>query len=147
MNQRLKMLRKKLDITQQEFADRLGIKRNTVATYESGKSNPSDSAVMLICREFDVNEEWLRTGNGEIFIQKSDSTLLSLAKEHNLSNADVILLEKFINMKPENRKIIQNYILETAKEITGNKEIFSAPDSEDDLDHMEPSNTTSHKVG
>lgn len=69
MNERLKKLRKTLDLTQQEFAGRLQIKRNTVATYEAGKSNPSDAAVSLICREFNVNEDWLRTGEGEMFIQ------------------------------------------------------------------------------
>lgn len=136
MNQRLKKLRKSLDITQQEFADRLGIKRNTVATYESGKSNPSDSAVMLICREFNVNEEWLRTGNGDIFIEKSDSLLESLAIKYNLSDADLILLEKFISMKPENRKIIKDYIVDTARKIMESYDNFSAPDSEDDLDHV-----------
>jgi len=62
-------VRKSLDLTQQEFADRLNVKRNTVATYERGKSNPSDAAVNLICREFNVNEAWLRTGEGEMFVQ------------------------------------------------------------------------------
>ena len=52
-------------IKQQECADRLGVRRKTVATYESGKSNPSDAAVSLICREFNVNEEWLRNGGDD----------------------------------------------------------------------------------
>ena len=69
LHERLKKLRKTLDLTQQEFADRLQIKRNTVATYEAGKSNPSDAAVSLICREFNVNGEWLRNGKGEMFTQ------------------------------------------------------------------------------
>ena len=70
-NTRIKKLRKALDLTQAEFADRLNIKRNTVATYETGKSNPSDAAVNLICREFHVNEAWLRTGSGEMFREMS----------------------------------------------------------------------------
>lgn len=49
----------------------MNIKRNTVATYETGKSNPSDAAVNLICREFRVNEAWLRTGSGEMFQEMS----------------------------------------------------------------------------
>lgn len=69
MNERLKKLRKTLDLTQQEFADKISVKRNTVATYEMGRSEPSDAAVSLICREFNVNEEWLRTGNGEMFLE------------------------------------------------------------------------------
>lgn len=71
MNERLKKLRKVLDLTQQEFADQMGVKRNTVATYETGKSNPSDAAVTLICKTFNVNEEWLRDGIGEMFIQQT----------------------------------------------------------------------------
>lgn len=73
MNERLKKLRKTLDLTQQEFADRLKVPRNTIGGYEVGKSNPSDAAVNNICREFNVNEEWLRTGEGEMFIELSYS--------------------------------------------------------------------------
>lgn len=71
MKDRIKKIRKELDLTQQGFADRIGIKRNTVASYETGKSNLSDGAVALICREFNVNEEWLRTGKGDMFIEQS----------------------------------------------------------------------------
>lgn len=67
MNERIKALRKKLKLTQQEFADQIRIKRNTVATYEMGRSIPSDSAIALICKTFNVNELWLRTGEGEMF--------------------------------------------------------------------------------
>lgn len=68
MNERLKKLRKVLELTQQDFAARIGVKRNTVATYEMGRSSPSDSAVSLICREFHVNEKWLREGTGDMFL-------------------------------------------------------------------------------
>lgn len=68
MNERIKKLRKILGFTQQKFADMLGISRNTLATYEFGKSLPSDAAIVLICREFHVREQWLRTGEGEMFI-------------------------------------------------------------------------------
>ena len=73
MNERLKKLRKTLDLTQQEFADRLKVPRNTIGGYEVGKSNPSDAAVNNICREFNVNENWLRTGEGDMFIELSYS--------------------------------------------------------------------------
>lgn len=69
MNERIKGIRNALKLTQQEFADKIKIKRNTVATYEMGRSVPSDSAIALICKEFNVNETWLRTGEGDMFIQ------------------------------------------------------------------------------
>ncbi|WP_278729849.1 helix-turn-helix transcriptional regulator [Anaerotruncus colihominis] len=65
----MKQIRRLLDLTQQEFADRIKVKRNTVATYELGRSEPSDAAISLICKEFNVNERWLRTGEGEMFLQ------------------------------------------------------------------------------
>lgn len=69
MKERLKLLRKSLDITQQEFADKIGIKRNSYANYETGRNTPIDAIIRSICREFNVNEEWLRTGNGEMFLK------------------------------------------------------------------------------
>lgn len=54
-------------LTQQKFADRLGLKRQTIASYEIGNIEPSDSTMLLICREFNVREEWLRNGTGEMF--------------------------------------------------------------------------------
>lgn len=68
MNERMKQLRKTLGLTQQDFADRLGIKRGAIANYEIGRNEPIDAVVSLICREFDVNEHWLRTGEGEMFL-------------------------------------------------------------------------------
>lgn len=67
MKDRIKQLRKELKLTQQGFADRIGVKQNTVATYEIGRNPPNDTVINLICREFDVNEKWLRTGEGEMF--------------------------------------------------------------------------------
>ncbi len=71
MNERIRKLRKALDLTQQKFADRIGVKQNTVAQYEMGRNIPIDSVISLICREFNVSEEWLRSGTGEMFIQQT----------------------------------------------------------------------------
>ena len=76
MNERIKELRKTLRLTQQEFADALSVKRNTVATYEMGRNEPIDAVVALICKTFNVNEEWLRTGEGEMFEQMTEQQKL-----------------------------------------------------------------------
>lgn len=73
MNKRLKEVRKALGLTQQEFADTIGSKRNTIAKYETETNVPSTAVVSLICSKFNVNEEWLRTGKGEMFIKLSRS--------------------------------------------------------------------------
>ena len=68
MENRIKKLRRALDLTQQEFAERIGSVQNTITGYETGRRSPSNQVISLICREFDVNEDWLRTGEGEMFV-------------------------------------------------------------------------------
>lgn len=71
MNERIKHLRNVLNLTQQEFANKISVKRNTVATYEMGRSEPNGAAISLICNTFNVNEEWLRNGTGKMFLEFS----------------------------------------------------------------------------
>ena len=77
MKDRIKMVRKAVGLTQQAFADKLGIKQNTVALYEMGRSGVSDGIITSICREFNVNETWLRTGEGEMFRKRTDNEILT----------------------------------------------------------------------
>lgn len=72
MKDRLKKLRKELDLTQQAFADKIGMKQNTIAQYEMGRTTPSDAIIFSICREFGVDENWLRTGEGKMFEELTD---------------------------------------------------------------------------
>lgn len=67
MKERIKELRKCLGLTQQKFADNLGLKRQTVASYEIGNIEPSDSTKLLICKQYNVRSEWLEFGIGEMF--------------------------------------------------------------------------------
>ena len=62
MKDRIKKIRKYFGLTQSKFGERIGVKQNTVAQYEMGRNVPLDSVVSLICKEFGVREEWLRTG-------------------------------------------------------------------------------------
>lgn len=71
MNERIKALRRKLGLNQTDFGIRIGIKQGSIASYESGVRTPLDTVITSICREFNVNEEWLRTGNGDMFVQLS----------------------------------------------------------------------------
>lgn len=72
MNERLKALRSALGITLEEFGKKVGITRSAVGRLEKGERNLTDQMIISICREFDVREEWLRTGKGEMFEQLTD---------------------------------------------------------------------------
>lgn len=118
MKDRIRKLRKALDLTQREFAERIGMKSNTIATYEMGRAFPSDPTINNICKEFDVNETWLRTGKGEMFAPKASDALEALAKERGLSHGAYIAIEKFLNLKPELQEGIIGYFLEVAAAIS-----------------------------
>ena len=75
MNDRIKELRKTLGLTLEKFGERLGVKRNSVSQWENGINNISDQVRKSICREFGVNEEWLLSGSGPMFIPSSTFSL------------------------------------------------------------------------
>lgn len=100
MKDRLKKVRKSLDLTQQEFADRIGIKRNSYANYETGRNIPIDAIILSICREFKVNEEWLRTGTGgdeNIFIRLSKDEELAMYTQILIDSTDDIIADMIKN--------------------------------------------------
>ncbi len=125
MHERIRKLRRILDLTQEKFAERIGIKRNTVATYESGRNEPVDSVVALICREFHVNEEWLRNGTGEMFAQDSEDEMQALTEKYSLSAADRILIEKFVSLKADTRNAILEFMTDVVASIQESEEDFS----------------------
>ena len=98
MKERIKKIRKDFDLTQQEFADKVGLKRNSVASYEIGKNIPMDPVIKAICREFKVNEDWLRTGNGEPYIRIDKDIALMEWAGTVLSETDESFRKRFVNM-------------------------------------------------
>ena len=68
MKNRIIEVRKDKKLNQEEFANKLNLSRNFINQIESGKKNPSDRTIIDICKKFNVNEEWLRTGEGEMYL-------------------------------------------------------------------------------
>ena len=99
MNERIKTIRINAGLTQQQFADRIKVKRNTVATYEMGRSIPSDSAIALICREFGINEEWLRNGIEPIYVQSSTFSLDEFVKSRGASDLELDIMIAYFDME------------------------------------------------
>lgn len=122
MKDRIKEIRKSHNLTQSEFGERIGIKGNTVTSYETGLRVPSDAVVLSICREFGVNEIWLRTGEGEMFQQLSRDEEIAafvgrvlspkgldiqrrfIAALSQLDEEDWLVLDKFIDLMQKDKK-------------------------------------------
>lgn len=119
MNERIKELRKRLNLTQQEFADRLSIKRGAVANYEVGRNTPSDSVIALICREFNVSERWLRSGEGEMFLPQDDAAELMMLAGRFLGSEPTEFQQRFarmiLSLPPEGWELLER----KARELLG----------------------------
>lgn len=119
MGERIKKVRKTLDLTQQEFADKIGSKRNTVATYEMGRTVPSTAVISLVCKTFNVNETWLRTGEGEMLIQQSRDDELAAFMDKLLADENTNFRRRFVTalsrLKPEQWDALEAVALELMK--------------------------------
>lgn len=73
MKERIKQIREAIHLTQTEFGTRIGVKGNTITGYDTGLRHPSSQTILSICREFGVNEEWLQTGKGDMFLTMTTS--------------------------------------------------------------------------
>lgn len=128
MDERLKELRKALGLTQEKFANRLSIKRNTLANYEIGRNEPIDAVIMLICKEFNVNEEWLRCGNGEMFrpLPQEDeaAALVSDLLEEENPLYDIIkgIMKTYSQLDPRSQDILKNFSTELLHNLQTKKE-------------------------
>ena len=105
MNTRIKELRTALHLTLEGFGDRIGVTRAAVSKWENGDRGIADSMVVSICREFGVSEQWLRTGEGEMFEQTRASVLDRLSTEYDLSREQRSVIEAFLDLDPQEREI------------------------------------------
>lgn len=111
IGERVKELRKQINLTQQAFADRLNLKRNTVGSYEVNVVEPSGRTISDICREFNVNETWLRTGEGEMFNQITQSEKLAAFLADITANEEDSFKRQFVEvlaeLEPEDWKFLE----------------------------------------
>ena len=108
ISDRIKDLRKELNLKQSDFANKIGIKQAAISAIEKGIRNVTDRIINDICREFNVNEEWLRSGTGDIFIENSNS-LEKCLEENNATAEDIKLIKCYLGLDLEIRKNIHKH--------------------------------------
>ncbi|MBX9136696.1 helix-turn-helix transcriptional regulator [Clostridium sp. K12(2020)] len=121
MNKRLKILRTELDLSQAEFSNKLSIAQSTYAVLESGKTSLRDRHIKLICSTFNVNEEWLREGKGDMFVTNINQQLgVELTKifnrGDNLTKKLILGLSELDENEIEVVKILVDGLIERKKQ-------------------------------
>ena len=116
MHERVMNLRNHLKMSQEEFGKKIGLTRFTISNLESGKRNITERVIADICREYRVNESWLRTGEGEMFREDDASILGELVSKYDLDDLDRRIVESYLKLPPAPRAVIKRFIAGLAVE-------------------------------
>lgn len=123
MNNRIKEIRNDLKLSRIAFGKRLGVSGDVINNLERGRVEPKDPIIKLICSEYSVNEEWLRTGKGSMFIEPDTFSLDDYVKQHGGSDVDLQIVKAYFELPPEVRTLL----------IERFKNVLAAPAAAEDM--------------
>lgn len=120
---RIKELRKSIGISQPEFAKKISISKGYIANLELGDRKINDRMIKLICQEFDVNEDWLRYGIGEMFNADPDDILEELEKQYDIGEVFKNAIKVYLRANELTKKMIDDYLQEVVEETNKSSDI------------------------
>ena len=135
ISERIKKLRKALNLNQTEFGNRIGVKQSSVAGYETGVRIPLDSIIVSICREFNVNKTWLETGKGDMFVQPDMFSLDEFIKARGGTELELEIVKIYFELDPDLRKALLSHFRSRLAQL---HPAVLAPDTPEELEAMCP---------
>ena len=122
MNERVKELRQVLGLSGEKFGDAIGVKRSAISDIETGRNNLSEQMIKSICLAYNVNEDWLRTGEGSMFNKTKEGFLAELQKQYSLTDFQVNFVKNYLELSDKDKASIDKFIASCC-ENPDNKEI------------------------
>lgn len=110
MNERIKELRKALNLTLEKFGEPIGLKKSALSLIESGRNSVTEQTVKAICREFNVDYLWLTTGEGEMFTDLPETLFDELALQYDLTEEEKDVVRDFLTLSKEERTIVMKFL-------------------------------------
>lgn len=116
INKRILDLRDKLDLSQKDFGEAIGLVKSSVSNIEKGLRSVTEKHIKLICSvdNWNVNETWLRTGKGDMFIKTPETFLEQLKQKYNMSDFELNVFQKYFSLSEEKRKFFREFIYDIA---------------------------------
>lgn len=120
IGERVSSIRKsdKVHLTMEEFGKRIGLKKSAISLIESGRNNLTDSMKLAICREFGVNQQWLETGDGDMFTPDPQDDISMIVKKYGLAEGMESVLRQMVALPNDAQEAILKFIKKTAAELT-----------------------------
>ena len=108
MNERLRLLREEIGFSRAAFGQRIGVSGDVINNLERGRVEIKEHILKLICSEFSVNEDWLRTGAGEMLLKTPSGTMEQLKKEFSLDDFSFNLVHEYLKLAPAQREAVRD---------------------------------------
>lgn len=143
--ERVREVRKSFGLTLEKFGDRIGLKKNSVSQIENGKNELTDGNTLAICREYNVSEEWLRTGNGEMFIEPDTFSLDEFAKTHGATELELEIMKAYFELDADIRKAVMEHFKSKLRTAVDANAALLVPDSPEELEKLYPPVETDKK--
>ncbi|MDM8143741.1 helix-turn-helix domain-containing protein [Megamonas hypermegale] len=111
IGKRIRLLRKSLGLNQTDFGKPLGLKQAIIGQYETGVRNITDRNIGMLCKTYNINKDWLLTGEGEMENKNSNMLIEEISQTQNLTELDIQFLKKYLKLSTENRKLLANLLM------------------------------------
>ena len=108
--ERIREIRKELGLTLEKFGEKLGVKKNSISQLENGKNSLTNQMTKSICREYNVNYDYLMDGEGEMFDDLPQTVLDELCVQYDLDDLDRNLVEMYLEMPEQVRDYLKQEI-------------------------------------
>ncbi|WP_294124713.1 helix-turn-helix transcriptional regulator [uncultured Clostridium sp.] len=109
MNERLKLIRDILNLSQNELGLKLGVTSSSISKLEKGSTKFTERMIKTICKELNVNEEWLRDGEGEVFVEPDTFSLDEYLQQQGATELEIEIIKGYFNIPPEIRGTVLEY--------------------------------------
>lgn len=120
--ERVKEVRKSLNLSMEKFGERLGVSKSAIANIESDYRNLTKQMAKSICREYNIDYFWLTEGTGNMFMQVPDSLIEEVIQDYNLDKNDKYILESYLELSDDEKKTIKNFFINIADKIKKDEE-------------------------
>lgn len=120
-SERVKEIRKTLDLTMEKFGEKLGVGKTAISNIESGNRNLTEQMSKAICREYNVNYDYLMYGEGEMFDDLPQTIIDELCAQYNLNDFDKALVEMYVSLPAGSRERIKEYMKQLVKKVGWDK--------------------------
>lgn len=115
--ERVKEIRQTLDLTMEKFGQKLGVQRSAISKIEKGHVSLSEQMAKSICREYNVNYDYLLYGDGDMFDDLPQTVVDEMCLQYGLNDFDKTLIEMYIRLPEENRQSVREYLIQLSGKI------------------------------